>query len=216
MNENRNKIKKGSGKIINKSCIIPISLSNPNHYGKKFELILGWASQNYQEIIINIADSLYRHNYLTEKNNENTAYKIAIKEGEKWITKHDKILQQYNIKEIYRWDKWINDVEFSKNAEIINHEYYHNKSFNEAINKTIKVFSERDIRKNKQNNFSKKQSLKFLLEEAAVYPIIGKQRKIDRVYPAQPQEWLKYLKTNSTGNIQLGMKNFNFIRLYFY
>ncbi|KXX68775.1 hypothetical protein [Flammeovirga sp. SJP92] len=209
------KIKK-NGIIKNKTCIIPISLSNPNHYNEKFELIINWASQNYSEIVMNLADSLYRHNYLKEDLDYQRARKIAYEKGNSWIDTHKTTLNRYAINQINRWDKWLEDEDFISNLETIDQEYEKNDLFRSTIDYEVDVYLKRKIRESQSTDFIKTQSIKFLLEEAAVYPIIGKYYKADRIYPSKTPEWMKYVQEKMNFKNTNGMQNLNFIRLFLY
>ena len=203
----------GKGKQSKELAIVPISLSNPNHYNEMFEVILNWVTKEYNEIIINLADTLYRHNYLSPGISEEKAYNIALTKGDKWIENHSYLLKKYKITRLNRWDKWISHDNFKRNKLEIDALYNKDEIFRQAIDNEINIYLKRASRVNKFDEFSKEQSKRFLLEESAVYPIIAQKYDADRIYPGTVSKWLKYLQRTNT---YLNIKSIRLIRLYIF
>lgn len=81
---------------------LDISVGMPNHEGHKLEATIAWASQRFNHIIISVADTLQRHNYMAEGMEKEAAYNLSYQKGTEWIKRNQDILEGTTI---IRWEQ---------------------------------------------------------------------------------------------------------------
>lgn len=148
-------------------CSLDISVGQEYHEGEKLKAAIEWINKKpFKRCIINIADSLQRHNLANTEN----PYESSIKLGEQWLWRNKKLLDQINIGfEIIHWDSWINDAQFSEALQWIENEYSRNENFNALVSDHMEDFTNRCLGREQSN------SIKYLLEEFAVQVLMDQR-----------------------------------------
>ncbi|MFW5799311.1 MAG: tRNA-dependent cyclodipeptide synthase [Spirochaetota bacterium] len=178
------------------TCVLGISIGGEKHESHKFEKTIDWVSKRFKEVYINIADVLHRYNYMFDYGfSEEKAYEKTFLEGNKWLERNKnyiKILPNYKI---YRWGDWINHAQYKEIYNNINR-LYNNSDFKLFVNKDLELFLSRQ-KEIKNKKFLKKLSLKFLLEELAVYNLISNNFSFVKIYPGSIMSSLNQIINNS-------------------
>lgn len=140
---------------------------------------------NFSRCTIAVADTLQRHNIVS--NDQESAYNIALRLGNEWLSRNDQILSQLNCEvKILRWDEVLTHPTYSYLKQKIENEYHENAFYKEMIDSTINTFLARIKKRNPsidlENIFS--NSLQYLIEECPVImPLWASQGYDFVIYP---------------------------------
>ena len=209
-------VSKDIGWQHNELAYIPISLQNKYHYGQRFAHLLDWTAKRHSKIVINISDSLYRHNFISQRSQKNIAYSKALNSGQEWLLAHHFLLDGYNIVKIHRWDDWLNHPDYLELHKKILYLYESDNNFQKHIETDITNFTSRKIRRTKANHHrSIESSRNFLLEECACYILIGRRYRANRIYPGSSGNWFLYLQNSDIPEALQGCGNLSNIHIKF-
>lgn len=175
-----------------------ISPGHPSEEGEKLHSLLGWMCGHFEECYITLSDSLYRFNFRMNGQNDVKAYLNSLAMGERWLFRNKKVLDEYKgrITAINRWNEWIYHPDFETTLHDITQYYAENTSFNTAVNNDIQEFIKRKLGQGAEMDIAAatRYSLKYMLEEAACYILIGRTYRAARVYPSTDMESFAHLR----------------------
>ncbi len=193
------------------TCRLQISVGHGDkHEGEKFAASLNWAKDRFEKVVVCVNDTLQRYNLLNKGMNEKTAYAMAYEAGNKWIKEN--IKAQDSKIEIIRWDYWLKQEDFKNHFKLINKFYSKNSFFKQSIDSTVFDFlSKNDIFK---DEYKKNNSIEYLLEELAVYPLMAKKHKAADIYPGTVFPQFKLICEGKVEGIT-GIENVVFTRIDF-
>jgi tRNA-dependent cyclodipeptide synthase len=178
-------------------CEFGISFSNPNHYGAKLYSQLDWASRNFSQCIINVSDSLYRHSIIKSGMTATQAYQDSLLLGRDWIKQHEDGLKGHKsfIQRIHSWDFWLRQPTYKDHARAVFDLYKKSPEFRETVESDVnQLLARRNIQHEEEKHERRKSQL-FILEEIAVYALIGKSYpRLAKIYPAPPLSSFVYIK----------------------
>lgn len=168
---------------------MPISVGQSYHEGGKLKATVDRVNKTFSECTIIVADSLQRHNIVSENVSYIEAYNKSIKAGDEWLTRNESILAGLTVKSnIMRWDDFFKDKYYKKYKDMIDKLQNTNIEFNNSLIETAKLFIEKY-----KKNITLKSSIEYLKEEAAVFGILIKYFDGYQVYPRQTQDCMKYV-----------------------
>jgi len=200
-----------------KICELGISPGNDVHDGDKLFSTMEWASRHFEEIVITLSDTLYRHNFKAEGLTDILAYKEGLHVGEKWLFKNRAILEQFkpSIKNIDRWDKWLLHPDFT---QIYNDLLLYDESdegFKASIGSDIENYINRKDRNDGhiQEDILRENCRLFLLEEIAAYILIGRTYNSAHIYPAHDMTTTKYMRLEKTPDNLKGIEKIAHVRI---
>lgn len=190
------------------TCSLEISMGNPKHEGIKLRSLIRWADENFENCLINIGDTLQRHNLRISGLSAEEAHKEARKMGDDWLARNaehfDELSKPYRI---FRWDHWISDDSFDKLHKDMWLYYNNNEAFRACVEEDAMFFVNKrpDLIEAHGEDALKQQSIAFLIEEAAGDTILSRQMDIARVYPATQFNTFQYLSRPETPNALAGL-----------
>lgn len=196
------------------TCCLDVSLFNRYQQDDYLLGTVVWINDRFENCIINVGDTLHRHNLLHEYNAMEVAHQKAHELGDKWIAKNEHLLQSLTIPyKIIRNDFWLEQSDFQDVHNALWAYYLSDKTFRNIVNNDIETFVNRQ--KGKDQNIVRKASLSYLLEEAAVDILFGKQGGGAHLYPGGRFDCYWYLTDNaqSIPPILRGLENSAFKRL---
>lgn len=188
-------------------AMISISQGNRNLAGDKFEALLSWAYTRFQEIIINVSDTLSRHNLIADGYSEPLAESMSERHGNIWLKEHHHIIKPHNDKiiAIHRWNDWRRHSSYDEISNQIHKFYLDDTGLTKAVNDDCEMFLLRKIEQGYENiEHHRTCSRNYLLEELAAYTIIGRQYQANRIYPAKDLKCFEYMR--SSCSIPLSLK----------
>lgn len=155
------------------SCLMPISVGQSIHEGKKFEAVIQLVNRSFQQCTILIDDSVQRHTLAIDKVIEpQMLYEEALTLGSQWVIRNKQVYSQLTIPyQVMRWDDWLKHVDYINQWEKIKKLYETDKQYKAAIHRNIDEFLTRFFARKeypKDLNRSFQLCLDYLLEECAV------------------------------------------------
>lgn len=178
-------------KFSESQCLITISVGQDSHEGERFAALADLINNHFKSCIIILDDSLQRHTMaLWSDKNSDFFYPHSIKEGDLWISRHEKILQEFTIlKKIIRWDAWLNHPDFLKQRQkildLIEVKNSYRKAFEESIESFLKKFYRRVFFKKFDMNETEEHCWNFVIEECVALSLWPELNCEFEVYPNQ-------------------------------
>ena len=182
-------------------AMISISHGNRNLVGDKFEALLSWTAHRFHEVIINVSDTLYRHNLMAEGYSEELSLSMAERNGNIWLKEHHHIIKPHlpKILSMHRWNDWRQHRMFPEINAGIQDFYQNDSGLQQAVNDDCQAFLDRKLQQGFQDLEPYRiGSRNYLLEELAAYTIIGRQYQANRIYPAKDLKCFEYMRTSNT------------------
>lgn len=173
-----------------RKCFIAASLNNSFFNTEKLDLLLNWTSKRFDQCIIIISDYLYRYNVeiLTGKTGKDAEIEAnAIGQGFKNIL--DKYLSAYSEEKfkVIHWKEYTQKPDFVFSLTTVEALYDSNQQFRNSVDKTAKDFisrlSLREVKPVISDNKAIELSIKFILEECAVYNLLSLDGYNVDIYP---------------------------------
>jgi len=137
-----------------------------------------------------VCDSLQRHSLQLGTNySDEEIYTISNRLGAEWIDRNQEILESITIPcEIFRWDDWLNQSDFSECKKIIEELLMTDEEFRHSMDLTINDFVER-FQKRQDNpvdeEIVRQASLNYLIEECAIIMIMWQKKNYNYIiYPS--------------------------------
>lgn len=191
-------------------CSLNISMGNPNQTGSKFEAMIAWVNQHFNYCIINLSDTLQRHNFMAQGYTLQEAHEKAVDLGNNWLKQNETIIKKLSVKNvIVRWDEWLAIPEVQDNIFKVTEWYEKNPAFQECVKADARKWQTRQ-----EINIPLTYSIFFLLEEIGVHSYIAskeyaKGNFLAHCYPAKQLLSENFIRKNFEGS---GLEKSIFIR----
>lgn len=196
------KVKQSPGWQQAESCIISISQGQENHEGEKLAALLEWGVANHRRCILNISDTLHRHNLMAGGTGEAEAFVQARRMGDLWRERNAAFIRPFenSFYRTHRWNDWLFHPDFETVHAHVLSLFTGDAPFRAEAEKDIALFTDR---KTKQESPDRTARLRatctaYLLEETAAYIIMSRTYGASRVYPAVPLSTFAYLRDHAT------------------
>ncbi|NER36898.1 MAG: tRNA-dependent cyclodipeptide synthase [Oscillatoria sp. SIO1A7] len=201
-------------------AMVGISLKNDGTSGTKFSAMLEWASRRYEQVGIILADTLYKHTFMSYGIDEKTAYDKALNLGDRWLEEHQDILQMYEIPHnlINRWDDWICHPEYKEIHERVLSFYQKNKHFQAAVKRDASNFLNRSplmLDRISDDNLVLENACNFLLEEVSADINFARHHQAADIYPGKPLETMEFMRNADIPDALKGLDNFPYVSVRF-
>ena len=198
---------------------IGISLNSRNHVGESLTAIVEWvnAQPTIRHCLVDLSDTLHRHNFIADGYSPEIAYKKARDLGDQWCTENEHILKKLNMPyKIIRWDDWLSKPEFLKNRIFFERAMTHDSVFRKAMHEDIENFLSR---RGRQQSLKETEAIidgcfHYLIEELAVHSIFFDQHPSISVYPGRQQKSFKMVRQGLIKNVPTGMQKSDYAGLY--
>lgn len=173
------------------TCLIPISVGQSVHEGKKFLATMNLINSSFKSCTILIDDSIQRHTLkIIHTNHSNDfLYKRALTEGDAWLERNKVHIENLTIPyKIERWDRWLQHPDFIKQLNKISFLYETDMEYQHAIQSNINEYLTRYIIRTKQKDFNYENAfslcLNYLMEECTVMCLWIHEKYQFEVYPS--------------------------------
>lgn len=190
-----------------KQVYLGISLKNTIFWEEGFEQILAWAADNFESCLIVVADYLHRHNEeILHRKGEQESIKSALDLGKKYVEQLLPKLAKYPNKKfkIVHWQELVEQNAYQKSATILAELYLKNKKFKQSIDNSATHFILRQEEQDVILAVSQKEaiglSVKYLLEEMAVFDMLVAQNWQVEIYPGTQLPILKQISKGDFAN----------------
>lgn len=161
-----------------------ISVGREYQEGKKLEAAMNWATDNFKNVVVLVADTQQRYNFMFYKYDlsEKSAFEIAKIAGDQWISRNSNFLNHHNIK-IVRWEDIKNNNEYDKAYQEIVEFYNTSDPFKQDVDYGIKEHWDRQDHSLNDKEKYWKLSTQYALEELAVFSLFYAKEKGISAYP---------------------------------
>ena len=182
------KVKNGAGWRAYDICRLQISVGQSYHEGEKLSATLDWINDRFDKNIICVNDTLQRHNIEFQGHSSDEAFQLSQEAGREWIERNYKAITSLDNFEIIRWESWRQDPSYEYGLEVMNRLYRDKESFRQEVNEEMYSFWERALKKDQTLDPSqfekfKTHSLRYLLEECAVFQLMFAREEAVDIYP---------------------------------
>lgn len=160
---------------------LQISMNNPKHTGEKFASLTTWAKQKFDTVVISLADTLYRHNLVSEGMPWEEAREKARKMGDEWLKINTCALTGTVIT---RWDDWITGAEFKNMLYVVENAINQSPQLSEQLSGMIDSY----LKRQKSELFlPKTENIRsYFIEELAVFALQQRELEACDVYAGTP------------------------------
>jgi len=169
---------------------------------EKMVAAIEWMNQRFDEVVIDIADSLKRYYYIDQ--GEKNAYDAMIEMGDAWIRDHQFLFDAIRIQhKTVRWDDWLNLEEYPIRRQQIVKLYQENGEFRNLVHQDIADYRRRHPEK------CYDLCVEYMYEELTKDFILGLREKAVWLYDGSFTESTKYLMQHFPMQNTLVRMNFN-------
>ncbi|NCC20902.1 MAG: hypothetical protein EOM26_00395 [Alphaproteobacteria bacterium] len=195
-------------------CSLDISLGNRYEQGGYLASIIHWINRRFERCIVNLGDTLHRHNLAHGAVSMETARERTRRMGDEWLQANNTILSDLSINyEIVRSDDWLNHPEFGPTHEALWEYYYTDSQYRALALADTRVFLNR--KSSLDREVLRRSSLNYLLEETTADIIMGRREPVAHLYPGRWHESYFHLvrSNDSLPRILLGLERCAFKRI---
>ena len=184
------------------TCILPISLGHGYHEGEKLESLFYWANKRFDNLVINLGDTLHRHNLMKIGHESESAFRESLMLGDQWLERNQPLMGRQITKpcRLTRWADWILNPAYNDLEKEIQSHFDNTEAFRDAVQSDITRFTIRQTTDNAtmiSNDITCSKSVSYLLEEATVNILMCRAYQAVRAYPADDMNCFQYLSAAS-------------------
>jgi tRNA-dependent cyclodipeptide synthase len=199
-------------------CILAISLESPNHFGEALKSIIDFINNsNYKFCTVDLSDVLYRHTYMINGENEQSAYTHALQAGDIWLAKEMSTLQKIKIPYVIkRWKEWLNHPSYPTYRSQFEKAFQNYLPFRQAIMKDVEGFFIRRRRSRPvlETPENIRRCAAYLLEELTCHSVMHDVLpRSANLYPGRELSCYKLVRAGLVPDVPTGLQNSYFVRL---
>jgi tRNA-dependent cyclodipeptide synthase len=191
------------------TCTLGISVGQPYHEGEKFAATVEWAARHFEQIRVDVSDTLQRHRLMGEGTQPGEAEAISRSEGDAWIASATPILancgRSYTI---IRWDTWLRYPDFFAVLDAYAGLVQSDAVLRTAIAADIESFITRHANRGAPfpaETWMRAASRAYLIEELAVITLQGAAARSARIYPGPELESFKVVRAGKVPDAPPGL-----------
>ncbi len=191
---------------------LQISVGMPNHEGEKFRATCAWVAARFKEAVVEVSDTLQRHNLVAAGMSVPEAYEQSLAAGDAWLARNRDALALLPAVTLNRWEKWLRDDRFPARHAFAMALYDTHDGFRADIDAAADRFSKKD---ETQTADRRRQSVAFLLEEAAVYSLQQEDKVAADIYPGTYLDIFSHFRDAALARQLPGLADRHFTRIDF-
>ena len=169
------------------SCTLGISVGQPYNEGDKFAATVEWAARHFEQIRVDVSDTLQRHRMIGEGTPAEEAATASRREGERWIARATPVLGACGTPyTIVRWNEWLRHAEFPAVHATYSRLAASDRVLSTAIAADIDGFIARRAKHGggmAEVSAVRAASRAYLIEELAAITLQGRAQSSARIYP---------------------------------
>jgi len=185
-----------------------ISLGKEAHEGANLRAALRWIANTGKPCIIDLSDTLQRHNFVADGMSEEEAFRFTRQRGDDWLERNkDSISLLPCSPIIVRW----NDLLFLEEFFLVQAEFLKlaqtDQQLKSSIEEDVRSFCDRraNLSSEERARFEK-CSKDFILEEMAGHTLLSRQYDYAVLYPSCGLKSLKLLREGKIDGAPMGMQ----------
>ncbi len=174
--------------------MLSISIGQQRHEGERLASMIRWINLHFKQCYIDLSDSLQRYNHIAAGLSEEDAWRRSLQDGLDWMERNQAALETLSIPyKVFHWDSWLKDAEFPPVRDMVQKIYADGDLFRDAVIEDAEEFVQRSA----DREYSTRAltcSISYILEELAVFTLMGKKLDATRVYPGRELKSAKILR----------------------
>jgi hypothetical protein len=195
-------------------CSLEISVGNPNQEGEKLLSLIQMVNKNFDVCLINLADTLQRHNLYTGDMDEAGSKMSALIEGNLYLMRNAEIIEQLRIPyQIIRWPNWQAHPDFDPVHEDVRAFYFLNEQFTQLVDEDAKKYLGRNQFSPEEYDARMQKSIDFILEEAAAHILMAREFSPVCLYPGKRMKSLDYIAQTTVPSSISGLGQSTYARV---
>jgi tRNA-dependent cyclodipeptide synthase len=201
-------------------CVVAVSMGSHNHTGAPLQAIIDFVNQaNYQTCEIDLSDTLYRHDFMLEKEmSEEDAHQASLGLGDQWLKTNQVILDSIQIPcTIHRWDRWRNDPRFAETHMQFNAAFENQPAFRAAVMSDVHKFFARQQRQERglSSLAHIRHSINYILEEITCHTLMygDLPQTAATLYPGRELACYALVRAGLVDGVPNGLTKSYFVRL---
>lgn len=160
-----------------------VSIGQDYHEGKKLAATIGWMGRHFNRVVINLCDTLQRHNLEGAGLSPQSAHRMALANGNQWLDRNQGTIDCLPDYTVTRWDDWRDRTDWAAAHDTIMALYNNDPNFKRVADTTAHDFlARRTFANDTARGLAYEQSLKYILEEAT-FALVSSDPKIAEIYP---------------------------------
>lgn len=203
-----------------KHFCLGVSMGSQNHEGESLEATINWINQShFEEGIIDVSDTLYRHTYIAQGMSEHEAMSKARQDGNEWVERNQGIIKKLKIPtKIIRWDSWIKHSQFHDYKYYFLSLYKNHPLFKQAIDQDIDCYYHRKkgVSIRFYSTTTHKHSVNYFCEELSAHSILFNEYPSVSLYAGKQLESYKLIREGKIKVLFDGIKESPYVRLCLY
>jgi tRNA-dependent cyclodipeptide synthase len=173
-----------------------ISVGQEYHEGDKFQAVCDWVSRHFNQSVVNICDSLQRHNLEATGIEPKQAHKMAIANGDAWIERNRQSIESLPNVQIIRWDDWRQGAYWDYALDKARKLYENDKKFQSICRDTAHSFiSKRTFANEQDQKRALDYSTRYIMEEVA-FSLVSSFDDVADIYPGTFPPIFDYMREN--------------------
>ena len=192
------------------SCaILSISVGAPYCEEDKLRAAIDLVNRRFASCVIDLGDSLQRHNMMAAGMCEAEALIVSHRAGDEWLYRNRFAINSLTIpRQLVRWDHWRQHPEYAYTRRCVDFAYKANRGFQQAVELDINGFlSRRSANDCLDRQWFAAHSRDYLLEEAAGNSLLERAFPGVVLYPARELHSLALIRTGAVPEIPAGMQD---------
>lgn len=187
-------------------AVLGVSVGQAYHEGEKLRAMVGIVNKRFKKCVIDLSDSLQRHNLDLPPDQ---AMATAVAAGDAWLARNSGVLGDLNVPHrIYRWNNWL------EHATPILWQFEAMMTTDQAFNKSVmddaRAYAERH---GKTDANSIANSMRFILEEAAVMVLQSRLLPHAKLYPSHEMPTLARIRSQEFAHAPRGLEKSIYCRV---
>lgn len=171
---------------------LSVSLGKDQHEGEDLRAALRFIASTGKPWILDLADTLQRHNLVAEGIAMQAAHDKTRRGGDAWIVRYEPDFAAMPFAPlIIRTDQMLKDPRFPPVRDAIMRAHDTDSCFRDAVAEDAKQFTGRALGRVKQSSYD------FIFEECTVETLIGRDYQACRLYPSTELLALQYLRRHA-------------------
>lgn len=206
-------------KTNHETACLAVSVGQEYHEGEKLKVVVERINAQYRHVIIDVADTLQRHNLALERGLSLTeAHTETRRLGDEWLDRNRNVLNTFTIPvRIDRWDSRLNHPDYEQTRQVFDLLYQNDQKFRKAVGKDARGYIHRRIRRGW--NVPKEKAIiactNYLLEEIAALTLFYRENPCVTVYPAPPLRCFELVKKGEIEGAPKGLENEGYEQIQF-
>lgn len=199
------------------TCSLEISVGGRFHEGEYLRASVEWVNGHFRTCIVNIGDTLYRHNMQASGMPADESERVSRKSGDDWLGRNQDALRAFTgTLVVKRWDDLRFDPRFDTMHRAYAGLYTSNAVFRGLVDEAADTFGQRRAGVSPAELARlRPYSIRYVLEELAGDSVLASDHGYVHVYPHNVYKVYKALQQGRIDSAPDALKRICFTKLFY-